>query len=340
MSKFESKQDALKHQKALIEKLQNGTRRQRRLAKKLATCRPGHRCGREECPLCQQRKKKRPIVDTTRVTNSRPQTIKRIAIDGVLVPDNRRECNKEKVKQLAASMRDIGLRTPITVRKGQDGPILVTGLHRMQAALSLGWKEIDAAFMRGGKLDAKLWEIAENLHRAELTPMQRAELINKWLKLIARKQPASAPGELKSQGGRPKGGIAKAARELPVSGKTPEARRKSVERAVKVDGISPNAKAAAKKAGLDTNQGALLEIAHERNEKAQIAKVAEIAKRKKVGPVAIGNKELIILKQNGDQARRLGRSWETAHPIIRRLFSLIFVRRRSDYKHLKKYFKR
>jgi ParB-like chromosome segregation protein Spo0J len=57
------------------------------------------------------------------------------------------------VKRLAISMQQIGLMTPITVRyhdnipssDSDDSHELVTGRHRVAAAQSLGWEEIDAS---------------------------------------------------------------------------------------------------------------------------------------------------------------------------------------------------
>ena len=69
------------------------------------------------------------------------------------------------------------------------------------------------------------------------------------------------------------------ARELPIPGKSTEARRKFVERALKIDGIRPEAKVAARAAGLDNKQSALLAIASEHSRAAQLAKVQEIATR-------------------------------------------------------------
>ena len=61
---------------------------------------------------------------------------------------------------------------------------------------------------------------------------------------------------------------------------TPTARRKFMERALKIDSIRPEAKSAAQSAGLDNIQSALLSIAAERSVEAQLAKVQEIAARK------------------------------------------------------------
>jgi hypothetical protein len=67
---------------------------------------------------------------------------------------------------------------------------------------------------------------------------------------------------------------------LPVKGKTQEARRKRIERAIKIAAISSEAKAAIRKAGLDEHHSALGQIAREKDRKAQVAKVQDIAARK------------------------------------------------------------
>jgi hypothetical protein len=80
----------------------------------------------------------------------------------------------------------------------------------------------------------------------------------------------------KSGRGRPKGGISEAARWLPITGKSHEAKRKNVERALIVDRIFPEAKEAIKKAGLDQNRSKYRKVAAERTPEAQLAKVEEL----------------------------------------------------------------
>src|SRR5262249_41633707 len=176
-------------------------------------------------------------------------------------------------------------KTPITIREvNRDrtdaitGASLIAGAHRLEAARSLGWSEIDAFVLDGDEVEARLWEIAENLHRKELTALQRAELVSDWV-AVANKRCGQVVQ--KPIGGRPEGGIAQAARTLPVPGRTEGGRRKNIERSIKIDQISPEAKQAAESAGLADNQSALLEIAAEPTAEAQAAKVAELAGRKR-----------------------------------------------------------
>jgi hypothetical protein len=74
-------------------------------------------------------------------------------------------------------------------------------------------------------------------------------------------------------------GISAAAEEWPLPGKTKEARRKHVERSVKIANLPREAKAAAIKAGLQNKRSALLEIARQEGLEAQLSKLQEIAGR-------------------------------------------------------------
>ena len=117
----------------------------------------------------------------------RQLTIKNFRIADIRVLGNHRPLDKEKVRALADSIKAIGLNTPPTVRPSKKGPVLVTGQHRLEAAKSLGLSHIDCSVMRGDKIDRQLWRIAENLHRGDLTKLQRAENIKKWDELIKKR---------------------------------------------------------------------------------------------------------------------------------------------------------
>jgi ParB-like chromosome segregation protein Spo0J len=193
-----------------------------------------------------------------------------IAIDDIIVGDGRRDLNAETVRKLADSIEKLGLRHPITVRRRNGGYILVAGRHRLEACKKLGRDYIAASIVTMTNDDARLWEISENLHRTELTKLERDENIAEWIKITERVSVQSAP---KPQGGRPEGGISAAARELGID-------ETDAKRAVKVGSISDEAKEAARDAGLDDNRSALLAVAKESTPEAQVAKVVAIEKAK------------------------------------------------------------
>lgn len=101
------------------------------------------------------------------------------------------------VDRLAASIKDVGLIQPITVRSivtingvAEQGFQIVAGHHRVAAARALGWAEIDAIVVEAaGHLDAELIEIDENLCRSELTVAQRSHYTKRRKEIWEALQP-------------------------------------------------------------------------------------------------------------------------------------------------------
>ncbi len=131
--------------------------------------------------------------------------------------------------------------------------------------------------------DARMAQIEEILGHTAMRHLDKCELVAEWIRRAEAKVPVSGQVVHKPKGGRPEGGIARAARELPVPGKTVGARRQFIKRALDVDSIWPAAKSAARAANLDDIQLALLDIARERSLEDQLAKVKEIKVKKAEG---------------------------------------------------------
>ena len=58
---------------------------------------------------------------------------------------------------------------------------------RSAAVRANGDHMIRAYVMKASEIDARLWEISENLHRAELSALERAEQIDEWRAPTAEK---------------------------------------------------------------------------------------------------------------------------------------------------------
>lgn len=138
-------------------------------------------------------------------------------ICNVKVPEHRaRGLDAAAVARLGESMAQIGLQTPITVRDDGEWPVLVAGLHRLKAAERLGWEKIEAIYLEGDERDARMWEISENFHRADLSAVERAEHIDEWrLLTVERNNPQSV-----GKPGRPSRGHEATAAALGVSHET------------------------------------------------------------------------------------------------------------------------
>lgn len=112
----------------------------------------------------------------------------RVFVDDVVIGERHRALDESKVASLVESIKVIGLQTPISVHIEDDQTHLVAGLHRLEAAKRLGWEFIDASILRVSEIDRELWEIAENLHRVDLTKEQRDEHVRRYAELIEARE--------------------------------------------------------------------------------------------------------------------------------------------------------
>lgn len=231
--------------------------------------------------------------------------IEQVFVDGVDVGERLRPLNEATVQSLVESMGRLGLLQPITVYTPDNNRIiLVAGYHRLEAARRLEWDEIDCIFVNADEIECQLREIAENLHRAELTALERDEHIAKWVELAAIK--ARQVDEPLKGGRQPnEKGQAKAARELGIS--EPDARR-----AAKVASLSDEAKQVARDTGLDDNRSVLLAATKQSDDVTYLR--AEHARRE----AERQRKEVEKLNGNTDRVIALSAAEEFAQWIMAR----------------------
>lgn len=230
--------------------------------------------------------------------------VERVMVDAIEVRPRLRSITEEGVGAMMASISDLGLQTPISVRWEEDGScVLVAGATRLEAAKRLGWKHIDTTAFDGSEISARQWEIAENLHRAELTVAERAEHIAEWVRLTeGDKVGQVAP---LSTGRGNEGGVRAASRDLGIE-------RTEVRRAVKIDSLAPEAKAEAKASGLDDNQSALLAAAKKPTADAQVEELRRIADRGAVKPTKLAPDPRNDFEAKEAQVSRLMSAWNAA----------------------------
>lgn len=125
-----------------------------------------------------------------------------IPIDHVSVGPRLRPLNPETVRSLADSIMEVGLLNPIIVvpfRKSESSVFveryrLLAGHHRLEACRLLEWKEIPANQVQMHEVDQRLVEIDENLRRAELNPLERAQHLAERKTLYELKHPDTKQG--------------------------------------------------------------------------------------------------------------------------------------------------
>lgn len=132
--------------------------------------------------------------------------VRNFDVDVVFVPERMRVIREDRIAPLMNSIRDIGLRTPITVcihervdipGEGEvwDVPVLVAGAHRLEACRRLGIGDINCIVVDDDVDHCRLWEIDENLARAELSATEEAEHLHErkrvWKRIRAAESDAS-----------------------------------------------------------------------------------------------------------------------------------------------------
>jgi ParB/RepB/Spo0J family partition protein len=122
----------------------------------------------------------------------------KIHIDQIRVGARLRSLRAERVAELAESIAQQGLRHPITVAphvpsaEGGSDPAcydLVAGLHRLEAYKLLSHEGIEAVVEPMTDTERRLWEIDENLCRAELNELERGEHLVERKRLYEAEHP-------------------------------------------------------------------------------------------------------------------------------------------------------
>jgi ParB family chromosome partitioning protein len=198
-------------------------------------------------------------------------TVQKIAL-ALLCNSYRHQLVADVVGKLVESFNTVGQIQPISVRPDETSPgkyVVLCGAHRVAAAKKLNWTSIDALVFERRAKDLALIEIAENLHRKQLSVLNEARLEAKWLTIVRQRDVQVA-----QRGGvQPHDkGYSKAARLL-GNNSTRDKMRRSEAIACIPDQVVPHII----KHGLENNQKALLEIAEVPGVKAQIEKVSELA---------------------------------------------------------------
>jgi hypothetical protein len=192
---FPTAADAKREWTEHIARLREGDKGERRLADLLAQCRRGKRCNLMECPKCERRKEiarmKIPAEAFKTIGSFHP--LHNIRVRAIDVDGKRRPLDQNKVRAIAASMDLVGLQTPISVQERGKKVRLVTGAHRLAAAKTLGWKTIPSMVLLRDKVQTRIWQIVENLYRAELTALERAELTDELRQLVRQQVGQAAP---------------------------------------------------------------------------------------------------------------------------------------------------
>jgi|GEM_PF-1414412 len=115
----------------------------------------------------------------------------KIRVDNIQVKEGRRELDGNHVRELADSIRELGLLNPVTVDKEN---VLIAGLHRLEAVKLLEWPEVECTVSSLEGLRAELAEIDENLVRHDLNYIDEGEQLARRKEIYETLHPETRQG--------------------------------------------------------------------------------------------------------------------------------------------------
>ena len=86
----------------------------------------------------------------------------------------RRSFPEAGIKELAASIREVGILQPLVVRSTSDGFELIAGERRLRAAKEAGLDRVPVLIRQAGENESMELALIENLQREDLNPLETA----------------------------------------------------------------------------------------------------------------------------------------------------------------------
>lgn len=242
--------------------------------------------------------------------------VERFDTDGIDIGERLRPLSQARVAALVSSIREIGLRTPLTVIVRPVGDetrvVLVTGHHRLSALRELGEDRVDCFVIDDDEIDAKLWEIDENLMRASLSPTEEAEHLKLRKELWAARLAAESGNTVPTLTGRGNKGFASDTAE-----KVGITKRSLNEKIARAEAISAEAMSLVKGSRLD--KGIYLDELKSLSHEQQVSKVrSDLAAPPALRPRSaepVSNVDMLEL-----QVAALMAAWNKASPEARAQF--------------------
>ncbi|MFN3533874.1 MAG: ParB/RepB/Spo0J family partition protein, partial [Desulfatiglandales bacterium] len=104
----------------------------------------------------------------------------------------RKHFEDPSLQELADSIKEKGVLTPLLVSKDQEGYTLIAGERRWRAAQMAGLERVPVILKEASMPEHLELALIENLHRRDLNPLEEAEAYQRLLELTGETQEALA----------------------------------------------------------------------------------------------------------------------------------------------------
>lgn len=93
----------------------------------------------------------------------------------------RQEFEEKAIMELAGSIKERGIITPILVSKVKNGYQLIAGERRWRAAQRAGLETVPVVVKETTPIESLELALIENIHRRDLNPIEEAQAYKRWL---------------------------------------------------------------------------------------------------------------------------------------------------------------
>ncbi|RJR52640.1 MAG: ParB/RepB/Spo0J family partition protein [Desulfobacteraceae bacterium] len=99
---------------------------------------------------------------------------------------------EQEIEELADSIRENGILTPLLVSRFEHGYRLIAGERRWRAAQRAGLKRVPVVVRETTPVESLELALVENIHRSDLNPLEEALAYSRWLEDTQNTQDALA----------------------------------------------------------------------------------------------------------------------------------------------------
>ncbi|MBN1101965.1 MAG: ParB/RepB/Spo0J family partition protein [Deltaproteobacteria bacterium] len=93
----------------------------------------------------------------------------------------RQRFGEQELAELADSIREKGILTPLLVSRAEKGYRLIAGERRWRAAQKAGLKRVPVVVRESTPIESLEMALIENIHRKDLNPLEEAQAYSRWL---------------------------------------------------------------------------------------------------------------------------------------------------------------
>lgn len=121
------------------------------------------------------------LIPTT--TDGEPPEFLQVPVDQIEPNPQqpRSRFDEERLDELSASIRDVGVLQPVIVTSSDEGYVLIAGERRWRAAQRAGLETIPAVVREASEDDTLVEALVENVQRQDLTPLEEAHAYRQLL---------------------------------------------------------------------------------------------------------------------------------------------------------------